>query len=290
MINWSRGKTLLAGLGLLVITNAVALLGAAWNRSGAPESELQLTQRELQVPYWGISRESSGVSLNLLWRTLPADTKDPGYPGSGGAPHWLDRDKLQSLGFDMTGLVGRAKADARRERPLSQSVLLVLELNGPAYQESLARMRRYALEAEARYAAAPGSDDLKRQSEGARNSASRAENEGTRLFVVDAGTELSALRAKYPDRQHYAIVHGQVRPWVHDSDNGIKIEGFVDQISNANVNVPYAYRAAFVGENRMTRNGAAGPNAPVAATIAFGKRLEPWVVALSVSAPARPVQ
>ena len=52
-MRWSRTHTLVAGLGLIALTNAVALLGVAWNRSGEPDATLQLSQRELQPPYYG---------------------------------------------------------------------------------------------------------------------------------------------------------------------------------------------------------------------------------------------
>ena len=47
---------------VIVLTNAVALGGAWWNRSGEAESRLELSQRELRVPYRGIDRESSGLA------------------------------------------------------------------------------------------------------------------------------------------------------------------------------------------------------------------------------------
>lgn len=292
MINFSGKKMWITGLALIVITNAVVLLGAAWNRSGSPESQLELTQRELRLPYWRMNRESSGASLNLLWRTLPAEAEEmgysdySGYAGNGGAPYWLDRAKLQSLGFDMAGLTTRVEGDARRERPLSRSALLVLELNGPACQESLARARRHAADAEAKAAATPENDDLKRRAESARKSEAQAKNESPRLFVIDAGMELSELRAKYPDRTRYAIVHGQVRPRVFESKDGVKVEGFIDEISNSSVNIPYDHRATFKRENGKQSLNGAMPSDVIAVTIAFGKRLEPWVVALSGSKAA----
>jgi len=63
-MTWSRKHTLIIGIALMALTNAVALIGVAYNRSGEPESELRLTQRELAAPYWrGIDRESGGIEL-----------------------------------------------------------------------------------------------------------------------------------------------------------------------------------------------------------------------------------
>ena len=35
-MTWSRKYTLVAGLGLIAMTNAIALFGVVYNRSGAP--------------------------------------------------------------------------------------------------------------------------------------------------------------------------------------------------------------------------------------------------------------
>ena len=63
-MNWSRRHTLIAGLALVAVTNGVALGGAAWNRSGTPDSVLALTQRELEPPYmFKGAQENSGLTL-----------------------------------------------------------------------------------------------------------------------------------------------------------------------------------------------------------------------------------
>jgi len=70
-MTWSRKHTLLAGLGLIALTNAIALSGVVYNRSGDPEATLRLTQRELRTPYrWYGNRENSGLALSLVWRVL----------------------------------------------------------------------------------------------------------------------------------------------------------------------------------------------------------------------------
>ena len=51
MIAWTRRHTLIAGLGLILGVNAIVLGGVAYNRSGEPESLLQLSERELYTPF-----------------------------------------------------------------------------------------------------------------------------------------------------------------------------------------------------------------------------------------------
>jgi hypothetical protein len=83
-----------------VLTNAVALIGVAHNRSGDPDSVLVLTRRELQMPYrWWRVRENSGIDLRLLWRMDKeeiGDEIDAGnwYAGTGGTAAWLGTAKL----------------------------------------------------------------------------------------------------------------------------------------------------------------------------------------------------
>ncbi|MGH8649482.1 MAG: DUF4824 family protein, partial [Burkholderiales bacterium] len=61
-LTWPRGRTLAAGIVLIALTNAIALGGVAWNRSGEPESVLKLTQRELSQPRgFGLDREEGGL-------------------------------------------------------------------------------------------------------------------------------------------------------------------------------------------------------------------------------------
>ncbi|HEX5629429.1 MAG TPA: DUF4824 family protein, partial [Usitatibacteraceae bacterium] len=146
MMSRSRKCILLAGVGLILAANAVALGGAAWNRSGDPESTLRLTERELRfVGEPVLDRENSGMALRLRWRTLaqragPEDDFPDGRYAYGGAPKWLDGAKLAELGFD----TARKKVPGGREHDAipAKEVFLVLELDGGAYQAALERARQ----------------------------------------------------------------------------------------------------------------------------------------------------
>jgi hypothetical protein len=67
----SHRLVLIADHALIAITNAIALGGAVYNRSGEPDSTLALSDRELQLPCesWSGS-ENSELSLRLNWRVL----------------------------------------------------------------------------------------------------------------------------------------------------------------------------------------------------------------------------
>ena len=110
MIAWSRRRTLFAGLALILVVNGFVLSGVALNRTGEPESLVQLSERELQLPYRGWnSKENSGVELSLRWRVNAGSGTQDGYYGYvsyGGTAAWLDEEKMTALGFDP------ARADA----------------------------------------------------------------------------------------------------------------------------------------------------------------------------------
>lgn len=274
MKRWSRAHTLVAGSVIIAATNLVALAGAAYNRSGTPESTLQLSERELRVPSSrGFEGENSGIALDIRWRVLGREPDEaragrPYYPLSVGPPEWLDSGKLAELGFDVASVEDATGTRSRYVRQLPREVLLVLELDGPAYQEMLARAEAYAERADS------GRDRLARE-----------KREGSRLFVVDAGLDVEKLRRKYPSRSRYAIVRGTIRPWVVSRDGHSSLTGRVRGLSVMRINVPFAFRAPF--ERRMDRRSRGRVDEPFTVTVAFGRRLEPWIVSASGSEGAR---
>jgi hypothetical protein len=271
----TQGRTLVIGVAIILIVNAIALGGAAYNRSGSPDSTLHLSQRELSLP-WRSDDENSGMALSLKWR-VPAQvdanavaTSLGSYFAYGHDPAWLDAAKLKSLGFDVT--LAKPEVEVRQDyRPLPRrEVLLVLELDGPAYRQSLERMQRLV----ATSAKAPSPD--------AKTALRREAQEDSRLFIVDAGLDAQDLRAKYPDRSHYAIVRGTVRPQWTDVGAQRHLSGMIDQLSADTMHVPIDFRPFFVTKaGRAYSNTGAENSLPFTADVAFGKRFEPWIVGVS---------
>ena len=283
-LNWSRGHTLAAGLVLIALTNAIALGGVAWNRSGEPESVLRLTQRELLAPHgYGLGREEGGLQLSVSWRVLSADMDATYYWNFQGEPEWLNEAKLASLGFDVSPPAAR-RASWRYDRQLPREALIVLELDGPAYQMALERARARAAQ-EAAKGTATGKTGPGTPAEQAATFLKNEETSNSRLFAVDAGRDARALRAKYPDRTRYAIVQGKVRPY-HRTRRGKEERwtGYLEVIENARVNVPLEFRRAFESTpGALPRAGAAGDRPAFEVMVAFGKRFEPWIVAAAAA-------
>ena len=279
-----RLRYLLGGAVLILATNAVVLGGVAYNRSGTPESTLALTQRELRLPYHVFSgkSENSGLVLNLLWRVAAERSTPTPYvslqdlPRTGGAPAWLDKARMAELGFDM-GELEKQKQDPRDFRLWQEKdVLLVLEFDGAAYQRALEIARQLVAKDLALLAASTDKDraQLERNLKFARKRLVNEENKNSRLFVVDAGLSLQALRARYADRTKYAIVHGLVRPRLMSKGKAVGIGGFISGLSIDAINVPLKFRPVFAslaGDRHFQ------------ATVSFGKRLEPWLKEVSAA-------
>ena len=286
MIRWSRMHAALAGVALILVTNAVLLLSVVYNRSGTPGGTLVLSQRELRLPAYAVAgRENSGLALRLEWRVLEdavggASRAAASY--SGGTPAWLNKAKLAALGFDVSKPADTAEGRLYYRKVLSKEVLLVLELAGPAYQTVLDDARKQLQDAQALRAADPSKKVLEQRVRNATALLSREETQSSRLFVVDAGRDARALRARYPNRTKYALMRGQVSLRIAQIDSRPRLSGYISGLVIDEVNVPRPYRPVFLPW--LDRSGQRGtPSTPrYEVSVAFGKRLEPWITAVTV--------
>jgi hypothetical protein len=279
----SRKRTIIAGLTLIVVVNFVALAGVAYNRSGESESALRLTQRELAMPYyWGSAKENNGLALNLQWRTPaladPSNQEQPYAWSNYGPPGWVDKAKMAALGFD-TSALDDSNAGYNRER--EKDVFLVLELDGPAYRQALDRTRQYAAQQKELSLAHPENKEFIQRAKNGDEQLSREASENSRLFAVDAGLDVAQLRTQYPDRAHYAIVRGRVRPLLYPYDKQKQLMGTISGLSVTAINVPVDFRQGFQQSDRAAGFGTIGQPRHFEAEVAFGRRLEPWIRALS---------
>jgi hypothetical protein len=149
-----------------------------------------------------------------------------------------------------------------------------MELNDQAYQQELMRAKEFTEQARALETGNPNSEEFKRRAKNAEESYQREQRDNSRLFVIDAGIDLQKLRATYPDRTRYAIVHGLIRPNVVFGQDG-RIGGAISELHAEHINVPFNYRQVFE------------TTAPFEVTVAFGKRLEPWIIEASRSLAAK---
>lgn len=283
-------KTLAMGAGLILLVNAVALTGVAFNRSGEPESRITLTERELSLPWrYSIESENSGMGLHLAWR-VGDDSVGEYFRGGygGGTADWLDEAHMKALGFDTTRATEDQEGRRRFERQLPRQVLLVLELAGPAWQAALERARQNAIRHEAASQANAGSKEFAERAKRAQEASRREEIRNSRLFAIDAGLDAKALRARYPDRGRYLILEATVRPRLDSRDRKTRITGYVGDLAVAQINVPHAMRPALEPLVRRIPRKPDDIGPGFEAAVAVGQRLEPWIETVAVSAKSPP--
>ena len=296
----SHRAALAAGLGLLALLNTIALGGVAWNR-GAEDSRLRLTQRELQLPYSYLPAdgEDPGLSLRLEWHADVSCREVYSCNGYTEAD-WLDAKKLASLGFDVTEPTGDERA--REQRSQQREAILVLEFAGPAYVRYLQGLQTDLRKAQekAAHAGEPG-DPVAEAAKAARGaveavtaSITASENEvreaaealrkgareDSRLFAVDAGLDREALRRKYPDRNRYALVRGLVGytpAW--DDKRQFRARGRVNGLLNQGINLPRPL-AGQLGIESYAAYDQDSARFSYEGDVAFGRKLEPWIVAV----------
>jgi len=269
---------LASGCALVAIVNAVILGAAAWNKSGAGRTEMTLTERELALPAYR-EPESSSLRLTLKFASDPLPAVSRVLRRKGLEPPavdepWLDRDKLDALGFRLNG----------ESIPSDRTALIVLELDGDSWI-------RWLTDREARLR-----DSLPQADAEAVLALDRAMR--SRLVPIDAGRDAAALRSRYPDRARHLIVPGLVRAVRKGSvSGGAAWRGQIALLAVSDLRVPRELapaltnvlpleteRAAFERERREPQISWPSPSAPrYRAVVAFGRANEPWLV--SVDAP-----
>lgn len=266
MIPFTAKHGLLAGLALILLSNAVALAGAWYNRQGEPESRLQLTERELWRDHDGPSRENSGLALRLNWRSpRPADASDR-YQRAN-----LKQEQLLALGFAPLDEQDQGHYRRRGKRP----VLVVLELDGPAYQAELRRSEQDLQRASQLLAQQPDDKQLQAEEKAARKDLTSERNHNSRLFAIDVGLDVASLRQRYPDRTRYALLPGTVSAWCDCSGDVRQLSGQIDPLPNSSLNVPHAWRRQLA--ERLPAAYASDTPGHFVAHVSIGQRLEPWI-------------
>ncbi|MGB4074686.1 DUF4824 family protein [Pseudomonas sp.] len=296
-MNWNRRHYLLAGFGLIGLVNAIALAGVYWNRQEPADSRLQLSERELDNRYSYGGKENNSVALSLNYR-WPSRAEDNGYYPS------ISAEKMAELGFSVPTELSEDSV-RRYRRQLDRDALLVLELDGPAYQRELQQVRAEYAEAQRLQGLAPDNQDVQEAAERAHDALLREQQIASRLLVVDVGPDLQALRTRYPDRQRYAIVRGSVQAYANsqfsewagegedprpESQRWVwQLGGSADTPGVHSINLPQRWHALF---DSLPQRGEqadldySSTDKLFSAEITFGRRLEPRFTELQARQPA----
>lgn len=248
-------RPLWLGFGLILASNALALAGVWYNRSGEPQAQLQLSERELNVAADALlsGQENSVLRLRLSWR----------HAGEGSSLPWLDTAKLRSLGF------GPEQADLRAERP----VWVVLELDGPAYRKRVEGAQTALTGAAQALLARPDDEELQRQHDERKRNLDYESRVASRLLLVDAGLDPEALRQAWPDRQRQVILASRFSPYLQGREAGYGASVWLEADK---ISIPRPYRES-LGQWRQYYDERR-PKAQV--EVAFGQRHEPWLISV----------
>ncbi len=282
-----NGRYLIAGLALIGLTNAVVLAGVLWNRQPPLDSRLQLSERELSTTntYW--HQDNSGLALRLDYRW-------PSRPADAAYSLPISAETMAALGFEVPQALTEQSV-RRYRRQLSRDAVLVLELDGPAYAREVALARSAHEEALRLQKAVPDSEQLRNALLNATQALTQEIQRASRLLVVDIGPDPEALRVRYPGRQRYALVHAVVEVQTQnvpveraDPQPSTRWVWHVGGTATApgmqRLNLPQHWHATFVSlPQQGVEPGMDYSNQykRFNADLAFGRRLEPWFVALT---------
>ncbi len=281
MRSWSKRRAFAVSALLILVTNAIALGGVAYNRSGEPRSTLTLTDRELPLAYrsW-MDHENSGIDLQLSWRVRPVDSQADTRSAQYRELHWLSDAQKAQLGFAVPAW---ATASAEREwDPPMRRAFVVLENDGAAYRIALEQARAdLAREAELANAN-PGVAKLEEDLAEARRRLEREESCESRLFVVDVDTDADVLRARYPDRSRYAVVRARLDAYL-EREHGARGIVHISELDIPTISVPHAFRALIAplvpqdyGYSQRQRAGR------FEVTVEWGRRFAPSITGLTM--------
>lgn len=288
-----KHATLIAAAGLIVLANAIALVHAARNRSGEPDAEIVLSDRELS--YYD-DPDDSGVSLTLHWLDPDSMSYSTMLDSEAPARPWLDAAKLAELGFDVSVDPADERANRFYSRQSARTGFVALEYDGPAWQ-AWADARRRLEEARLK----PGATSLGAAASTAKApsgtapttvaAAADVERElssSSRLVLIDAGSDSEVLRSRHPNRHKVVIAPAVIGIHVRSGSAALEgqaekpalLTGNVRQIPAA-VHVPKPFSAGFRDRDR-TIGSPERYEAQYFVHLRYGRLLEPWVTGVEL--------
>ena len=228
---------------LPLIATALALAGVSANRAAGREP-IELSEREA-----GLAPADADNTFRLLWLSWHS------APASAGT--WFNREKLGSLGFDVSVDPSSPAADVHYARLLQRDAFAAFELDGPAWQAL-----RGTLDADGRLRGREGRDDLLERT--------------SRLVLVDVALDGETLAARYTNGRTHLVTAAVIsaQRFAPDGEQPY-VAGVVNNIAPNRIYVPRELAAALPAE----RPGAATTRFTV--SVRYGSRFEPWAVAVT---------
>lgn len=276
----SRG---LFALGFVIVAaaNIAVLSGVAVNRSGQPECQITLSERELQLPYT-IHKENSGLALRLTWRVIGKDDDEYSGTSTWNSPVWFDAGKLEELGFKIQDRLNSSGDTAFDRKILPKEVFVVLENDGEPYREAVRRAESALAREEGLLKFNAQDKNLREKHKRADERLQRERTAESRLFAIDVGLDPEELRKKYSDRTRFILARGKVQPRYNWDKKKQEVSGYISELSVAHIHVPLEHRQildSIVARDKSKGKTFDPPRFEV--KLAYGSRLEPWVLALN---------
>jgi len=260
-----KRASLLSAAAVVLAANMFALIHSWKNRSGAIETDIILTQRELPLAYRS-NDEDNSVALELRWM-------DPAWASHGWELPglWLDQHHLKELGFDVSLPPSADHAVEFYQRQRARRAYVALEYDGPAWHQFLDQSDR-----ENRRRAALGETNL------LRNPLSE-----THLIAMDASADAGLLRARHPDRSSVLIVPAVVRITVQPFLPAIQgqpskpatLSGSVQEIPSL-IHVPRPLSDSF---RRLSGDRS---SVKYKVHLRYGSLFEPWIAGVEFLTPS----
>ena len=243
-----------AAAAIVCLTNVAALTLGALNRSGTPDAEMTLTERELRLVH---QSESTVTSLRLMFVQR--------FDREG---EWLTCPKLEALHVSCAPPPAGTDAGRWYARQPPRPAYVVLEYDGPAWQAYRNAEKRRLEESRRTY-----------KSEGPDNSDVILDGY-SHLVAIDADSDAGALRQRYPDPHRYLVVEARVAVYGGGGtpDSPPRLSGTITQVSPATINVPKPYSSIFTSMNPSSYGPSADRPPLYWVTLRYGRFHEPWIV------------
>lgn len=279
-MKWINRHALILGLSFILLANMGLWAAVYWNRLGAPESTLVLSERELIPVHQDYALLHPVDKEGRVRQAIRFKLRVNNYSNRLGNMYRISQEKMEALGFshEFIKKIGKPKPFFLWKSQ-KRSAFVVLEMDGPAYQQFIAKNK-------AVQAGTPCSEkdkECKKLYYLSPEVLKNMQTTSSRLYIVDVGLDKQALRTMYPDRSRYAIVPGAVvafplfRPQNMESPTP-KFTGWVQDILVPEISLPLEWHNDSLYE-RSPR---------FEAEVSFGQRLEPWFKHLHLPSQEEP--
>lgn len=268
-------KYIIIGLVILIGSNVLALSGVVYNRMGEPKVNLTLSEREFSLRGNSIrNNENSGMSLRLKWRTPQEETTEYYFNHHEVSS---SREALEFLGFSNLD-------EAYNYRAESLELYWAMELNGESYLNEVAKAQKLLRDEKAAIAEQNSAnqnqyakDKVKRLTKRAQE----AQHVDSRLFFLEASASYETLLEKYESHENVFVIKGIAKPFLDGQNDQYRL--ILQHALGEEIMVSTDHSDSLKKLESHPKNALRKPR--FNAQIAWGKKLEPWLVEIQKIAP-----